>query len=155
MDIVDATVEDAAEILDLQKLAYQSEAEIHKDHDIPPLKQTLAEMEEDFTRQHVLKAIYNGRIVGSVRAHADGGTCFIGHLIVHPHFQNQGIGTALMMRIERYFSTVERYELFTGHKSERNLYLYAKLGYVEFRRQQVSANLTFVFLEKGLHTSKK
>ncbi len=107
-------------------------------------------MEGDFTRQHVLKAINNGRIVGSVRAHTDGGTCFIGRLIVHPNYQNQGIGTALMMRIERHFSSVDRYELFTGHKSERNRYLYAKLGYVEFRREQVSANLTFVFLEKGL-----
>ncbi len=49
MDIVDARVEDAAEILDLQQLTYRSAAEIHLDHDIPPLKQTLAEMEATTT----------------------------------------------------------------------------------------------------------
>jgi 2-aminoadipate transaminase len=44
MRIDRATVEDAKEILDLQKLAYQSEAEIYNDYTIPPLTQTLEEM---------------------------------------------------------------------------------------------------------------
>jgi hypothetical protein len=39
--IEEATVSDAEEILALQKLAYQSEAEIYNDFGIPPLVQTL------------------------------------------------------------------------------------------------------------------
>ena len=35
-----ASFEDAKEILDLQKLAYVSEAEIYNDYSIPPLTQT-------------------------------------------------------------------------------------------------------------------
>ena len=45
MMIERAKIEDAKEILDLQKLAYQSEAEIYNDYTIPPLTQTLEEME--------------------------------------------------------------------------------------------------------------
>jgi hypothetical protein len=42
-----ADVRDAEELLDLQKLAYRSEAAIYDDYTIPPLTQSLAEMEAD------------------------------------------------------------------------------------------------------------
>ena len=41
MSIEQATIEDAQEILALQKLAYTSEAEIYNDFTILPLHQTL------------------------------------------------------------------------------------------------------------------
>ena len=95
-----AQLDDAAEILALQKLAYQSEAAIYDTDDIPPLTQTLAEMEADLERQTVLVARETGpagpAIVGSVRAHAQDGTCHVGRLIVHPDRQNRGLGTRLL-----------------------------------------------------------
>jgi ribosomal protein S18 acetylase RimI-like enzyme len=146
-----ADIRDAQEILDLQKLAYQSEAALHNDYTLRPLTQTLAEIEGDFGRQVLLKATVDGRIIGSVRAFMRDGTCFIGRLIVHPDFQNQGIGTRLMQEIEAYFGQAQRYELFTGHKSERNLYLYHKLGYRKFRTEQLTDRVTLVYMEKVPH----
>jgi GNAT superfamily N-acetyltransferase len=140
---------DAEEILALQKLAYQSEAAIYQDYNIPPLTQTLAEIKAEFLRRQVLKAVDAGRIVGSVRAHIDQGTCCIGRLIVNPAYQNRGLGTKLMAEIEACFPEARRYQLFTGHLSARNLYLYQKLGYQPVRREQVSEKLTMVFLEKS------
>jgi hypothetical protein len=64
-----AGVKDAAEILALQKLAYQSEAAIYDDYTIPPLRQTVEEMSADLQNQVVLKTVVEGRIVGSVRAY--------------------------------------------------------------------------------------
>ena len=148
MRIIRAAAADAAEILALQKLAYQSEAAIYQDYDIPPLTQTLAEIQAEFDRRQVLKAVAAGRIVGSVRAHLDRGTCCIGRLIVDPAYQNRGLGTKLMAAIEACFPEARRYELFTGHLNKRNLYLYQKLSYRPVRRQQVSEKLTMVFLEK-------
>jgi GNAT superfamily N-acetyltransferase len=148
MVIEPADLEDAGEILALQKLAYLSEAEIHDDYTIPPLNQTLEETEAEFEAQYVLKATLEGRIVGSVRAYMRAGTCYIGKLIVHPDFQNRGIGTRLMHEIEGCFPDAGRYELFTGHKSGRNLYLYQKLGYRPFKSQRINEKLTLVFLEK-------
>jgi ribosomal protein S18 acetylase RimI-like enzyme len=143
-----ATVADAREILILQKLAYQSEAELYDAYDIPPLTQTLAEMEADLERQHALKLVHGRQIIGSVRAYEQEGTCCIGRLIVHPDYQNRGLGTRLMQAIEAAFPAADRYELFTGHESERNLYLYGKLGYREFKRERVSSKLVIVFLDK-------
>ncbi len=150
MTITEATPQDAREILNLQKLAYLSEAAIYDDYTIPPLTQTLAEIEAQFQDRLFLKAVAGARIIGSVRAHVEGETCFIGRLIVHPDYQNRGLGTILMAAIEKRFAgQARRYELFTGHRSERNLHLYEKkLGYRRARTEKVSENLTLVFLKK-------
>lgn len=143
-----ASVKDAQEILALQKLAYRSEAEIIDDFFIPPLHQTLDETLAEFQEQTVLKIQLGERVIGSVRAYQKGETCYIGKLIVHPDFQNHGIGSRLLRAAEELFPEAERYELFTGEKSERNLYLYRKYGYRAFKIKQVSEKLTLVFLEK-------
>jgi SAM-dependent methyltransferase/ribosomal protein S18 acetylase RimI-like enzyme len=148
MIIEQAKVKDAEEILELQKLAYLSEAEIYDDYTIPPLTQTLEEIRDDFNRQLFLKATVDEQIIGSVRAHLEDETCFIGKLIVHPHHQNRGIGTKLMHEIEARFAEAERFGLFTGHRSERNLHLYEKLGYRIFRTEPISDNVKLVYLEK-------
>jgi len=176
MRIERAGLTDAQAILDLQKLAYLQEAAIYDDYTIAPLHQTLAEMEEDLRQQVVLKAIHSAalslghcpsgqvrdtmveeRIVGSVRGTARGDTCFIGRLIVHPEVQDQRIGTRLLAEIEACFplrsvlgcyAGVRRYELFTGHRSQKNLHLYDKLGYRPLRTQRLNDRLTLVYLEK-------
>ena len=143
-----ATLLDLSQILDLQKLAYKSEAEIYNDFSIPPLQQTITELKEDFKSQILLKATNNEIIIGSVRAYYKGDTCFIGKLIVHPNHQNKGIGTKLMNNIEKQFDFVKRYELFTGDKSRKNLYLYKKLGYKIFKTEVLNENIKLKFLEK-------
>lgn len=148
MDIKQALVEDAEEIITLQKLAYQSEAEIYNNFTIPPLTQTLEEIKKDFLYQIFLKALINAKIIGSVRAYQKEETCYISRLIVNPDFQNKGIGTKMMNEIESIFQAAKRFELFTGYKSERNLCLYQKLGYKEFKREDLSDNMKIVYLEK-------
>ncbi|MCL2720510.1 MAG: hypothetical protein FWD47_04125 [Treponema sp.] len=48
MEIKKAIYEDLAEILDLQKLAYLSEAKLLNDYNIQPLIQTLDELQNQF-----------------------------------------------------------------------------------------------------------
>ena len=145
-----ANISDAEEILALQKLAYRSEAEIYNDFKIPPMVQTLESIKKDFKSQLFLKALLDGRIIGSVKAYSKEGTGYIGRLIVHPHFQNRGVGTKLMNEIEKIFNLCQRFELFTGDRSERNLYLYQKLGYKIFRTANITDQTTIVYLEKKI-----
>jgi ribosomal protein S18 acetylase RimI-like enzyme len=146
--IEQATVQDALEILTLQKLAYQSEAAIYDDYTIPPLTQTLDALVAQFQDEVVLKAVLDGKIIGSVRGYLRDGTCYIGRLIVHPDFQNRGIGTRLMQEMESHFGQADRYELFTGEKSIKDLHLYQKLGYRFLRREQITQRVVVVYLEK-------
>ena len=56
----------------------------------------------------------------------------------------------LMFAVEDIFKQVSRFELFTGHKSEKNIALYQKMGYRLFHQKTVNGNLTLVYMEKIL-----
>ncbi len=148
ISIVEASPVDANEILDLQKAAYRSEAILYGDWAIPPLTQTLTEIEAEFETKVFLKAISEKGIIGSVRAALNSGTCHIGRLVVHPDYQGKGIGTLLMEKIEAVFSSAERFELFTGSISTGNIRLYSRLGYRKYRTEDLSSKVRLVFMEK-------
>jgi len=143
-----ALIENVEEILSLQKIAYVSEAKIIDDFTIPPLHQTIEEIQSEFRNQTFLKVELDDVIIGSVRTFLEGKTCYIGKLIVHPKNQNTGIGKKLLHAAEKQFPDAERYELFTGQKSKRNLYIYEKNGYQIFKNIKISEKLSMVFLEK-------
>lgn len=149
LKITKASPEDLEDILLLQKIAFGSEADIYNDFDTsPPLLQTLEEITKEFSESIFLKSMQGNKIVGSARGYQIDETVFIKRLVVNPLYQNRGIGTKLMKSIEDYFKDIKRYELFTGHKSIRNLHLYHKLGYREFKRISVHENLIMIYLEK-------
>lgn len=148
VEIIPATIDDALEILDLQKLAYQSEARIYNDWTIPPLRETADDIIAEFNTHIFLKAIGEHLLVGSVRVCTMGTTCYIGKLIVHPQLQNRGIATRLIAEAEMMHKDMARFELFTGSKSAKNIHLYHKCGYQEFRREKLSDNIELMYLEK-------
>ena len=147
MTILKAVQDDLQEILDLQYLAYQSEAALFGNKDIPPLKETIEELTEEFIKGVILKLVEDDKIIGSVRAYAKNGTAYIGKLMVHPDHRCKGYGTMLINEIEKCFPDC-RFELFTSTRSEDNIRLYQKLGYMIFDRKEISDELVFVYLEK-------
>ncbi|UCD51977.1 MAG: GNAT family N-acetyltransferase [Phycisphaerales bacterium] len=143
-----AVADDAPAILDIQYQAYRQEARLYGGVTLPPLLETVDELRVAMETHVILKGLVDGVIVGSVRGREVDDTCYIGRLVVAPEHQGRGFGSALLAAIEETFVPVRRFELFTGHKSERNLGLYARRGYVEFRRQREDDAVTLVFMEK-------
>ncbi|WP_299213621.1 GNAT family N-acetyltransferase [uncultured Aquimarina sp.] len=154
MKISTAEKKDLKAILELQKSCYVEEAELYDDFSIPPLTQTLESIELDYEKEKILKVEFDGKIIGSVRAFLESNTCKIGRLIVDKDFRNKGLGKQLMNQIENEFDNANRFELFTGHKSVRNLSLYNRLGYTEFRKQRINEKLELIFLEKSKNLDK-
>ena len=60
---------DAGEVLTLQRAAFVSEAQIYGSADMPPLTQTLPEVEAELRSSTGLTARQNGRVVGVIRWH--------------------------------------------------------------------------------------
>ena len=151
MTIKKAEKEELQEILDLQYLAYQSEAKLFSHYDIPPLTQTLDDVLTEYQKGTILKASdENNQIIGSVRGYLANGTVYIGKLFVHPQKQGQGIGSKLLLAIEQEYPN-QRYELFTSTRSKKNIELYQKLGYKVFNEKKMSEELVFVYLEKSIY----
>ncbi|MFD7512782.1 GNAT family N-acetyltransferase, partial [Streptomyces sp. NPDC059853] len=80
-----AAEQDAEQILKLQYLCYQAEAELAGDYQIDALTQTADDLRAEMRAGLVLVARLGTEIVGSVRGTVDAdGTASIGRLIVHP-----------------------------------------------------------------------
>ncbi len=149
MMIQPALAADLPELLALQKVAYQSEAEIYGDASLPALRQSLAEISSDFSHMLFLKGVVNGKIVASIRGYSDGqGTAHILRLSVLPYFRGRGLGHRLIVALEAEFPKVRRYEIFTGHRSAVNIHIYTKLGYKRFKTEPFNANVEWVYMEK-------
>ncbi|WP_165990114.1 GNAT family N-acetyltransferase [Streptomyces sp. YIM 98790] len=153
-----ATEQDAEHILKLQYLCYQSEAELYNNYRLEPLTQTLDELRAELADGRVLVARLGDEVVGSVRGRVDEhGTAAISKLIVHPRMQRHGLGSRLLAALEELLAgegAASRYRLFTGHRSEGNLRLYRKLGYVPVATERVSPALSLVTLEKPSGTDR-
>ncbi|MFD9790640.1 GNAT family N-acetyltransferase [Streptomyces sp. NPDC059070] len=143
---------DCEQILKLQYLCYQSEAELYGDYSIEPLTQTLDGLRAELGGGYALVARLGDEVVASVRGSVDAsGTGRIDKLIVHPRMQGHGLGGRLLDAIERHFAgelSAKRFRLFTGHRSESNLRLYRKHGYAPVATEPVSPGLSLVTLEK-------
>jgi ribosomal protein S18 acetylase RimI-like enzyme len=147
--IVRADLADAKEILALQRLAYQTEADIYGP-EIQPLRQTLEATIVEMRALLTLKALArDSSIAGSVRAGMRDGVCHIGKLMVRPDMRRRGLATALMKAIEAEFPEASSYELFTGVRSEGNIRLYKRLGYDE---RNISGDFIFLGKQGGKFT---
>jgi GNAT superfamily N-acetyltransferase len=147
-----ADEQDAEQILKLQYLCYQSEAELYGDYTIEPLTQSLDALKAELTGGRVLVARLGSEVVASVRGSVDGdGVAVIGKLIVHPRMQRHGLGGRLLAAIEEQLRTdgeVRRFQLSSGHRSEHDLRLYRRHGYAPVTTERVNDALTMITLIK-------
>jgi ribosomal protein S18 acetylase RimI-like enzyme len=155
IQIAHADVGDAERILDLQYAAYRSEAELYDDCRLPPLTQTLPELVAELGTRTFLVARHRATIVGTVRARVADRAAHIGRLAVDPLWHGRGIGRRLLRAIEQATAPVERYELYTGHRTDRNLRMYERAGYHRIRVEQRSPTVSLVYLEKLGHAAAR
>ncbi|KAA9089526.1 GNAT family N-acetyltransferase [Microbacterium radiodurans] len=144
--------DDAGEVLTLQRAAFVSEALIYGSPDMPPLTQSLDELRAELEENLGCVAVDAGRIVGAVRARADGDVLLIGRIAIAPDQQGAGLGTALLSAVEDRGrdAGASIAELFTGSLSEANLRLYEREGYAESERVPHDDGTFQVFLRKQL-----
>ncbi len=148
-------VQDAGEILTLQRAAYVTEAQAHADLDLPPLRQSLSELIAELNDPQVVALgcrDTRGRLVAAVRARLSlpGATVAeIGRLTVVPDQQGRGFGTGLLKTLDEQLApSVVELRLFTGEHSVDNVRLYTRLGYVETHRVPTPAGYCLVHLSK-------
>lgn len=140
---------DAGEVLTVQRAAFVSEAAIYGSVDMPPLTQTLSEMEAELRSESGFVARVDGRLVGAIRFVERDDMLLIGRIAIAPDMQGEGIGRMLLAAAEES-SSARVAELFTGSLSEANIRLYESCGYVEHERVPGGDGTAQVFMRKPL-----
>lgn len=147
-----AGTQDAEQILKLQYLCFQSEAELYGNYRIDPLVQTLDSLRAGIATNLVFVARLGEEVVGSVRGSADqDGVGEIGRLCVHPRLQGHGLGARLLRAAESGLAaqrSATRFRLHTGHLSENNLRLYRRAGYAPVGNATGQDGVRMILLEK-------
>jgi len=141
--------EDAGEILTIQRAAFASEALIYGDPDMPPLVQTLEELEAEIAEGQGWVARVGPRLVGAIRCRETEELLLIGRIAIAPDLQGSGIGRGLLEAAEQHSQAPEA-ELFTGSLSEANIRLYERCGYRITERVDNGDGTEQVFMRKRL-----
>lgn len=143
-----ASIEDADEILEIQKAAFLGQAQIYNNYQLPPLTQPLESLENEFNEKTFLKVLLNGQIIASVRFEENDNYVTVDRVVVRPECQNQGIGTTLLKEIELRVPGAIVFQLFTGTKSVRNIHIYEKIGYRVIGCETTVQGIELLHLEK-------
>jgi ech hydrogenase subunit C len=139
---------DAPFIHALRKAAGQAEAVLHGDDSFPVLKQSLEQLQEEFVRRSIFKAVVNGKIIGSISGCLNGDTVVMDGLAVHPYFQNTEVARGLLEAVEGAFGGGKRFEIFTGNKNEGALQALAAAGYQNFKTEVFTPKISWIYLKK-------
>ena len=150
MDLIIRRAEqvDIPVLLQIQKKAFTVQAELYDAYDIPPMIETIEDVDLTSENLVVLVGVIDGKIVGSIRVVFGDNDAEIKRLSVMDEYQGRGIGRKLLSEAEKQCKDLSRIWLFTGGQSYKNINLYKKAGYHVFKEEYWKDNFTLIYLEK-------
>ncbi|OIJ11120.1 GNAT family N-acetyltransferase [Anaerobacillus arseniciselenatis] len=137
----------ARDVLNVQIPSYKVEAEIIGSYEIPPLKDTvynLQHCEETFIGYYKNEQLCGGISIKIVDEEVD-----IHRLIVHPNHFRKGIAQMLLNFIESTFK-VETIKVSTGSKNVPAVSFYKKNGFINIKEVMVKEQISITIFEKKL-----
>jgi GNAT superfamily N-acetyltransferase len=129
----------AAAVLELQRRAYSIEAELIGSDEIPPLRETLEELQA--SEETFLGAYSEGILAGVIAWRVDAAVLDLHRLVVDPERLRAGIGTALVRAALAAEPEAERAIVQTGASNEPAKQFYRREGFEEIDEVEVVPGL--------------
>jgi ribosomal protein S18 acetylase RimI-like enzyme len=143
-----ADVATAEALLELQRRAYRVEADLIGSDDIPPLHETLDQLQT--CGETFLGALVEGEIAGVVSWRLRDRTIDIHRLVVDPRRFRHGLGVTLVRAALTAEPRAERAIVQTGAKNVPAKALYRREGFEQIDEVQVGADLRVARFVKRL-----
>jgi ribosomal protein S18 acetylase RimI-like enzyme len=137
----------AAEIHAVSQAAYTLEAKQIGCADFPPLRESLAQLQQSPDR--FLGFQQSGRIVALLSFACSADALAITRLVVDPAFQRQGIATALLADLERRFPLASRWTVSTAARNQPAVQLYQRLGFTTAHATTSAEGIRLLHLTKA------
>jgi ribosomal protein S18 acetylase RimI-like enzyme len=140
----DATLE---RLIALQRASYAVEADLIGAAELPPMRETPAELRA--CGERFLGAREDGELVGAVSFRRAGGTVDIHRLVVDPAAFRRGVATALLDALERHEAGATHWTVGTGAANAPALALYARRGFTPTEERIVGGGIRWVRLDRA------
>lgn len=144
LDVAEPSVAEA--VLELQRRAYRVEAELVGSDAIPPLHESLEELQA--SGETFLAAVVDDGLAGLVSWKRLGDTLDLHRLAVAPERFRSGIGRALVRAAEAEEADARRVIVQTGAANEPAKALYRSEGFSEAGEREVAPGLSVTLFEK-------
>jgi|NGEPerStandDraft_9_1074522.scaffolds.fasta_scaffold22928_2 ribosomal protein S18 acetylase RimI-like enzyme len=138
-------VDEAEDILNVQKEAFQADLEKYEDFETSPATEPIKKLLYKINKNIHYTILINDRIIGGAEVRLDSPTeCYINRIFVLPQYQDKGLGTRIMNFIENEYPNVMKWTLSTPHKNHRNQHFYEKFGYKKVGEHKVTEELNLI-----------
>ena len=145
LDLTDRAVAEA--VLAVQRRAYRVEADLVGFDAIPPLHESLADLQA--SNETFLAASVDGQLAGLVSWKRAGDTLDLHRLAVDPRFFRAGIGRALVRAAEAAEEDARRVIVQTGAGNAPAKALYESEGFREVGEREVAPGFRVTLFEKA------
>lgn len=135
-------------IWEIQLEAFQEDA---KDSpDFSPGKEKYKELLEKREKFQINKILYNKEIIGAIflREYGIKTRWKISRIFIKKKFQNKGIGTEILNKIEKQYSFVQEWFVETSQKNIESQKFYEKNGFIKQEIIKVTENLNTILFKK-------
>lgn len=136
----------AGRVLALQRLSYRTEAELIGRDDIPPLHETIEELQA--CGEHFCVSLAGTSLAGAVAYKIAGDTLDLHRVMVHPQYLRRGIASALIGFVAAREHGTRRIIVSTASRNTPARRLYARLGFRETGEHEVAPGLWIIGFEK-------
>lgn len=144
LDIKD--VNTAEQVVQLQKAAYNIEAQLIHFYDIPPLMEKVSELQA--CGEIFYGYFLNNTLEGIISYKVIEGTLDIHRVAVHPEYFKRGIAGSLLQFVEEHNSGIKRFIVCTGKENLPAVNLYLKNNYHLVKDIEIAKKVYLTELEK-------
>lgn len=144
LDITEPSM--AAEIYDLQKNAYEVEANIIGYLDLPPLKETVQDLQQ--CGELFLGYVLEGKVLGAISYKTSTDLLDIHRLMVHPLHFRKGIAHALLVHLEECEAAICEWIVSTGTGNTPAINFYKRNGFQAINEVKVNERLSITNLKR-------
>lgn len=137
----------AKAILEVQLPSYKVEAELIGFWELPPLKETVADIQQS---NEEFYGFYEEKLCGVISVQMEQEVLEICRLVVHPEYFRQGIAKQLLTHIQNHLREFSEISVATGTDNLPAVRFYEANGFFKVKQTKTKEGLSIVLLNKEI-----
>lgn len=149
--ILPSKITEGYELLKIQREAFYSDLLKYKDYDTNPATESLDNFLFRMQNSLHYSILVDDKLAGGVCIFIQTNThYYLNSIFLSSRFQNKGLGSKILQKLERGFPHVRKWSLHTPKDDHRNRHFYEKLGFKNTGEEPINQYLTLINYEKNM-----